>query len=452
MTNNRYAQMEDFLHHVADEIEKTDKFNFKAFYELMETLFAKNGFREQQESGVDNILIVRLDAIGDFVLTSAFIRELRANCPAAHITLVVSDFVYPLAELCPYVNEVLHFNVSEDLQLRSISEFAIKYLWKRHFTMAFSVEYLSDKKNTLLMTYLSGAFERIGYGFNMNKLYENKPFDSENDMSYLLLNNPLVNPKEIISEVARSLYVLNAIGLQINCTDAELWYSVEDIQTARQLLYIEDHLIHIVFGIGAGSENRKYPINQYVKAFKNIINQKANVRFVVVGGKSEMNDAKILEDTLPKGKVLNLVGKTTLRETAAVIAQMDMYIGNDTGVMHMAAAEHIPVIAIYRQSKDKYSGDAKGYCSEVDMFAPYQTTAIILRPEHALDDCKNAIVYGGCKELTAHCIKQIKPDEIVEAFKIMIYLLKNSHEKSLNRLLITRNFGQIKKLMYTKLP
>ena len=55
----------------------------------METAFQNSGFREVQKSGVKNILVMRLDAIGDFVLSSGFIRELRLNYPFARITLVV---------------------------------------------------------------------------------------------------------------------------------------------------------------------------------------------------------------------------------------------------------------------------------------------------------------------------------------------------------------------------
>ena len=69
---------------------------------------------------------------------------------------------------------------------------------------------------------------------------------------------------------------------------------------------------------------------------------KGKVRFVIIGGKTEVDDAAFLEKNLPSGKVLNLAGKTTLRETEAVITLADYYIGHDTGVLHMAAAAKVP--------------------------------------------------------------------------------------------------------------
>ena len=57
-----------------------------------------------------SILVIRLDEIGDMVMMSPFLRELRQNYPSAHITLVVNPIVYNLVELCPYVNKVLCFS------------------------------------------------------------------------------------------------------------------------------------------------------------------------------------------------------------------------------------------------------------------------------------------------------------------------------------------------------
>ena len=410
----------------------------------MENEFIKLNFREKTQFGIENILVMRLDAIGDFILTSGFIRELRLNYPAAHITLVVSELVYPLAELCPYVNEVLPFNTKYDLNdfsviLQRISDLADEYLWRRHFSMSFCVEYMSYKFPTLLMLYISGARERIGYGLNVSNIYLSD-FNEQDELNDLFLTKPIINPKDIISEAERNFYVLAAMNLSVKSNNIELWYNFRDFQNARRFLNnIDPQIQRIIVGIGAGGENRKYPVKQYIQTFKQIGAQ-SNVCFIIVGGKSEIEDAALLEKSLPTNNVLNLVNKTTLRETAAIIAQSDMYIGNDTGTMHMASALHKPVIAIYRQSKDKDETKLKGLVSEVDFFPPYQTISIILRPEHSFGDCQNVVCYGGCKEDFAHCITQVKPSEIVDAYHKLNYLINNSHNKSLNFNITRMNF------------
>ena len=141
--------------------------------------------------------------------------------------------------------------------------------------------------------------------------------------------------------------------------------------------------------------------------------------FVIVGGKSELDDANFIEKNLPRGKVLNLVGKTTLRETEAIISQTDFYIGNDWGVMHMASAMQIPCLVLYRDAQDKQDY-LPGGLSESQRFPPWQTKAVILRPDSQLEECaKKSPDYGWCYSDKAHCITQITPQEIIEGFEIL---------------------------------
>ena len=84
---------------------------YGTFLQLMEQEFKREGYREKFSSSVENILIVQIDAIGDMIVMSGMIREVRKNFPQARITLVCSPLVYPLVELCPYVNEVLTFDL-----------------------------------------------------------------------------------------------------------------------------------------------------------------------------------------------------------------------------------------------------------------------------------------------------------------------------------------------------
>lgn len=436
---NKYMQIRKGIKDTVLETRRTGKFDFLQFYRQMEALFTANGFRESTpppHNDVKSILVIRLDAIGDFVLTTGFIRELRLNYPSARITLVVSDFVYPLAELCPYVNRVEPFNMkslTNDLTvvLKHLADFAAEKFWHEHYDLAFSVQWGSNNKPPLLMAYLSGARERIGYGYQIELLHFDKLPPKEQDVNYLLLTKPVINPKEIVHEADHHLYVLQAMNLSVRSKDMELWYSAEDVQNARKLLSeINPGYMKIAVGIGAGGGSRKYPVEQYISAFKDIVKiMNGKICFVIIGGKAEAEDARKFQLELPEGCVLNLVERTTLRETVATISQMNMFIGNDTGVMHMAAALHIPIIAVFRQPKDKDSY-VPAVFSEYERFAPWRSDlSIVLRPDHTLDDCKNVNIYGGCKYPYPHCITQVKSGEIVEAFNNMLYIMQHNLSK-----------------------
>ena len=86
MEKNLYENLTKTLRRLQNDAEKVDERNQKEMFEFfrklfddMEREFHAAGFREKSIHGVENILVVRTDVIGDFILTSGFIRELRKN-------------------------------------------------------------------------------------------------------------------------------------------------------------------------------------------------------------------------------------------------------------------------------------------------------------------------------------------------------------------------------------
>lgn len=421
-----HEQLDQFFGEFFRLMSQADPSTYNAFLNRAEAEFRRLGYREEIPAGVENILIVRLDVIGDMILTSGFIREVRRNFPQARITLVVSPLVYPIVELCPYVNEILifnerffnsHFNGKNFfILLEKLAIFCRENLWRKHFSIAFSPQWGSENLAGLLMCWLSGARERVGYGTNPCESWLGKPAPEESERDNFLLTRNIVTPKSAVAEIEKHFYLLEAVGLEVNQMHTELWFGEADILQACELLKdIPPTCKKILLGLGAGYPSRKYPVEKCLVALKELANK--NLVFVIVGGKSELEDANFIEQNLPRGKVLNLVGKTTLRETEAIISQMDFYLGNDSGVMHMAAAAQIPCIVLYREAADK-EDFLPGVFSESQRFPPWQTNAVILRPDHQLDDCANKPpTYGWCHvHDRPHCITQITPQEIIAGF------------------------------------
>lgn len=391
-----------------------------------EAAFERAGYREEISEGVENILIVRLDAIGDMILMSGFIREVRANFPKARITLMVSPLTFPLVELCPYVNEILTFDIEKiGRELPNVLEKLIPFcrenLWQKRFSYAFSPQWGTWNLPILLLCWLSGAKDRIGYGqYPYESWVGNNFSDYRNykEQDNFLLTKNIVTPRTVIADIEKNFYVLESTGLKVNSNHVELFYGAENFYQARELLKnIPPTCKKVILGLGAGDNSRKYPVEKYLIALKELA--KKNLVFVIVGGKSELDDANFIEKNLPQGKVLNLVNKTTLCETEAVINQTDFYIGNDTGVMHMVAACKIPCLVLYREAQDK-ENILQGLLSEFQRFPPWQTNSVILRPDHQLEDCaEKGIIYGWCHSKEPHCITQIKPQEIIDGFEVL---------------------------------
>ncbi|MBE8949668.1 MAG: glycosyltransferase family 9 protein [Quinella sp. 3Q1] len=423
-----HEQLDKFFGEFFRLIKQTEPSMYYAFLQRAEVEFERTGYREEIPIGVENILIVRLDVIGDMILTTGFIREVRANFPNARITLVVSPLVYPIVELCPYVNEVLIFdkktvgaNPSKrnfSIMLDHIAVFCREKFWQKHFSIAFSPQWGSYNLPGLLMCWLSGARERVGFGTHPHLSWDPNISAEKATYDNFLLTRNIITPRSVVAEIEKHFYLLEAVGLKVNQTHTELWFGAADVFQACVLLKdIPSTCKKVLLGIGAGIASRKYPVEKFLIALKELV--KKNLVFVIVGGQSEIEDANFIEKNLPHGKVLNLVGKTTLRETEAIISQMDFYLGNDSGVMHMAASNKIPCLVLYRDAQDKQDY-LPGLASESQRFPPWQTKSVILRPDHQFEECaKKPPIYGWCHADEPHCITQITPQEIIAGFEVL---------------------------------
>ena len=391
----------------------SQRFSPVAMQNTLEPLWQENGYR-QTRGTVKGILVISLNAIGDNVLYSAFLRELRRNNPDSRITLVVTPLVYNLMELCPYVNTIhsLPYHCGEDFgsYFPRFIRFAQENMLDYRFDISVCVQWSDDKRPMNLLAYLSGAARR--YGISDKSILAIKGDFSLIDQWEFLLTHPIITPPEITHEAERALYMVKAMGGNVEQKVAEIWLNNTDVENSCMLL--NGWKKFVVLGLGAGHISRKYPLDKWIVAMQQI-RETDGAQFVLLGGKSEADDGNYIEKAMPDGGVLSLAGRTTLRETAAIIKSADCYLGNVTGMMHMAAALQTPLITIFREAKMRAAAPP-GIFSESTRFAPWQADAVVLQPERAAGACMQTVVYGGCRENKAHCIAQITPAEIVAAY------------------------------------
>lgn len=381
--------------------------------EFMEPAFLKTGYRESDNPPAltENILVIRLDEIGDNVLTSGFLRELRRNCPRAQITLVVNYVVAPLYELCPYVNEVLAFSVVEiqdfTMRFEKAVAFCQELLWKRHYDRCFLPRWDIDGYFATFLAYLSGARERIGYSASV---YDGR-LRQEGYVNELL-TTAVVNPSEIVHEAARNFWLLQALGMGVANRTLEVWFDKSDLSKMRECLKnIAGKGKIIAVGTGGSYLGKMYPLAKFLQVLQRIKEQ--GYFFLLLGGKKEMEYNSVICEALGKDFVCDITGAVSLRETCAAISLASMYVGTDTGVKHIAAALRLPVLEINCMGQD-FPKDKMSYVSR---FSAYQVPTIVVRPKHSLSPCTEAHPFNGClSQWEPHCIVQIAPEEIAVAF------------------------------------
>ena len=365
--------------------------------------FARASSEQNLKDTVDSILVIRLDEIGDMVMMSPFLRELRRNYPSAHITLVVKPAVNNLVELCPYVNEVLSFSRKSGRfsfyhNLWRALLFSYCYLKKEHYDLAIVPRFDADAGyGGGMLAFLSGAKRRVGYSEYVlpHKMISDKGYDGF--YTRLLFSKTAV----VLHEVERNLDVLRCIDVDIADDSLEVWFDDADRDKYCSILSsLGDVEVKIVLSISSGSPKREWPAEKFIELIKELAPLK-NIAWVIVGaGKRAVTSAREIEKVYPFA--INLVNQTTLRETAAIIDACDIYLGGDTGLMHIAAAlkKRGVVISCHPIGADE------DHANSPKRFEPWKSPMQIVRPR-ALPGCEH-----GCDREDAHCIREISVEDV----------------------------------------
>ncbi len=294
-----------------------------------------------------NILVLRPDTIGDLILTSPFLRELRRCNPGAWITLIVGPHVANLVELCPYVNEVptfasRHYPSTGRLAWHGQAfRLARAKLWPRHFDLALSPRWDADYYHSAFVSYFSRAAHRIAYSENVFPLKQriNQHFD--------LLLTRTVDDRAPKHEVERNLDFLRAVGGVHENDRLELWLSEEDRGVAREALAafgVSSHDLLVGLAPGAGHPKRIWPLGRFITLGR-FLHSEFGARLAIVGGSEDRDRAARLQEELGP-MAINFAGPMTLRQTAALLERAQLVLANDSGPMHLAAAAGAAVVEV----------------------------------------------------------------------------------------------------------
>ena len=369
-----------------------------------------------------NILLVQLNAIGDFVLCSGFIREVRNCYPNSHITLVVRKEIYDLARLCPYVNKIIFVTLNDTNVIACMND--CKELYERQYELGFSPHFGDNLLTSLLILWLAGCTYRIGYGeYDWVKYYDDdvvlagmeKAFNFDNYM--LNVHTSLPDPGH---DVDKRYHILEELGFTLSNKKLEVWLDNTSITVPNN---------SIVVCLSASLNIKRFPSKKYLEVCKKLGKE---YTYILLAGPKEENEIKYLSLLMKENRLEYMAfNDLSLNQVGQLLKQCICYIGNDTGIAHIAAALDKPVITIIAEAKDKYSDtiEYRGHLSALERFHPYCSLYRVVQPEHAIGNCKSLRIHGGCgagsKDGTSslgypHCITSVKVDDVVKAFHELI--------------------------------
>ena len=156
----------------------------------------------------------------------------------------------------------------------------------------------------------------------------------------------------------------------------------------------------VVIHAGGPMLLKRWASERFVELIKRLLQDYA-VKVFLVGGKDEYELAESILDGVGDDCVINLAGKMTLAELAYLLKQADLFIGNDSGPMHIASACGTNVVGLYGPTNP-------------ERFGPYGRNCIALRMEDNCPPCAQ----DKCKFRDYRCIDRISVDDVIGVIKV----------------------------------
>lgn len=338
------------------------------------------------------ILLLRLDRIGDFVLGVPAYRALKQAYPEARISVVVPSDVAELAKACPYFDEVYLYDA-----MWLMPGYPAWDRWKSAFKL---IRFLRGKKIDLLLNFryqsrldplvagLSGAGKRIGFDLGLFSLF---------------LSQKVAQPAREMHQVDRNLQLLQALGITAKTREPEVWFDEHDKKKAEKHLPSQELLPgvpRLAVHIGAAAPAKRW-MEESFSALIHELHANTQADILVFGGEHDLPFAHEVMDGL-ECPVINLVGKLSLREMSALVQHCRVFVGCDSGATHVAAASGIPVVSLFSAA------------NEVDVWKPWGPKVKVLTKHPECSPCRAF----ECKRDDGYfCMAEIKVEEVVEAVK-----------------------------------
>lgn len=339
---------------------------------------------------VNRILIIRTDRIGDVILNTPVFKALRHNFPKAYITAVIQPYVKEIIEGNPNIDEIITYDKNfSQAGWRSTLRF-IKYLRRKQFDLSIA---LNPSKRSNLVTFLAGIKYRIGYDRKWGFL-----------LTHRMKDNKWMGLKH---EVDYNLDLLRYVGLEVK--DRELYMPIfkEDEDYIADILReagvsSQDALITV--HPSASDHTKRWSLEQYARLIDKLIgNFKFKVALV-----SAKEDKALIEKlvSLTFNKPINFCGRTTLRQLAALCKKSQVFISNDSGPVHIAAAVKVPTIVIFGRILAGVGPKRWG---------PYGGEGIVVQKDVGCKPCDPQ----NCLE-NFKCLAAVSVEDIIDAVKKII--------------------------------
>ncbi len=334
------------------------------------------------------ILFVRTDSIGDAVLASAMIEPLQRRYPQAQLAVLCQQHVAELFAACPFVHSVICYD-------RQAVE---KNAEERHQILAEIAAFQPDvvlnsvrsrDKFSDDLTLAIDAAQHIAIEGDLNNITA-----ADRDSAHEQYDLIVPTAAAACAELERHADFLQGIDVPAEKLQPTTWTTPAEDLLAEEFFKAQSLNPQKTLAIFPGAQHEVRVYRQYANALKNF----PDFHFLIFGDASQTFLGEEIEKQLP-GRTLNLCGRSTLRETIALLRRCRLYVGAESAGAHIACAVRVPNVVLL-------GGGHFG------RFMPYSSlTSAVTLPLNCFG-CN-----WRCQHQRTHCIKDISPELITTAIR-----------------------------------
>lgn len=321
-------------------------------------------------------------------MATPILTDLRNQWPDAEITAMAQSNVAPLLKNNPHIDEIYSFKKPSGWIHRSQPWDIISTLQKGEYDLGILT---TNSFSSAWWFWWGNVKTRVGYTGHSRKFLLSKavPFPEKRDTQHLVITYK---------------QLLEPLGIPVSKTPPALYISQEEQKEALE--FLKNLQIgpdtHRLIGInpGAAYGSAKCWLPERFRAVTERLLEDPRNAILYFGDQAGASLVQEICKDLPE-RVVNLSGRTTLRELMALIQKCRVLLTNDSGPMHIASALNVPLVALFGSTSDVATG-------------PYGGGKVI----HKHVSCSPC--YKRVCPIDFKCMKQISVDEVYDAINKML--------------------------------
>jgi len=345
---------------------------------------------------IQNILVRGTNWIGDAVMTLPAIDAVRATFPRAKITVLCKPWVAALYETSPHIDEIFLFEISGRHEgVRGKLRLA-RDLKTRNFDLAIL---LQNAIEAAIITSLARIPLRAGYN---------------SDGRGLLLTHAVRRTKAIkkVHQVHYYLEMLTSLGFRSAGPEVQITLGNDYHDTADRILAdygvtANELVVGMAPGASYGPAKMWFPDRYAAVADK--LAADFGARIALFGSESDRARTDLVQQYTVH-ECLNIAGHTSLREAIALIARCDLFISNDSGLMHLAGALGIPLVAIFGSTNPATT-------------SPVGTKSVVVHKKVSCSPCLKQVCPTDFR-----CMDIIETDDVYQVAKQLLAAGRNNKD------------------------